>query len=335
MKENASNNIPWDLISEAVVHGLPAEEKRLLQQWLDADPLNRQLFERISHAWSTDMEEYSLYQQADEEKAWSLLQNQIAPNTRPQTVLSVVRRVPAIKRVAIWTSVAASILVAVLILFFMYDHLQPITYATASGEVKYILLPDGSKVKLDPSTQMEVASDFNKTNRTVILKTGKAHFDVQHQPLPFIVSMESAFIRDIGTSFTIEKNKDSISVNVNEGKIVFKQTNGNASRELIKGMSASYNIRENNFSPVTKKSNAVSLKFANAALEEVIQQLEQAYEKKIVLRDASITGKKLTADLNGLSFKEAMQIVVASLHLQYKEAADTVVIGASTNLPTN
>jgi transmembrane sensor len=61
------------------------------------------------------------------------------------------------------------------------------------------------------------------------------------------------------------------------------------------------------------------MRFNNAPLSDVIAALQEAFNKKITIMDTTLGRKRLTADLNGLSYGDAIKIVCASLNLGYAE----------------
>jgi ferric-dicitrate binding protein FerR (iron transport regulator) len=183
-----------------------------------------------------------------------------------------------------------------------------------------IHLPDGSKVTLNPLTELKVSRSFNKQDRTVILNTGKAVFVVQHMPLPFVVNMEKSIVKDIGTSFIIDKTQGSISVKVITGKVEFTKLKDNETKALTAGMSIALDVEKNDFGLVNIDTSNFeipdnSLDFKNTPLSEVISKLEKVYKKRITLKSDQLGEKRLTAKLTGVSFDNVMQIIAGSLDL--------------------
>ncbi len=116
-----------------------------------------------------------------------------------------------------WLAVAATLfLVGSAFLFFMRDNVvdraitfaldqaQPATGAhTAPGERQRFILPDGSAVLLNGSSQLGVADGFNGTHRMVWLE-GDAYFEVaKNAKMPFIVRTASTVTTALGTSFRV------------------------------------------------------------------------------------------------------------------------------------
>jgi len=184
-------------------------------------------------------------------------------------------------------------------------------YETAAGEERTISLADGSRVVLHGQAQIRIGGDYDKANRTVTLVSGVALFEVVHQAQrPFTVDAGVISIKDIGTSFTVERTKDSIKVMVSEGKVAFIEKETGRSREMAAGDSICFYIAE-------RRVRELRTRFDNAPLSEVIAALQQMSGKRILLSDTTMAAKRLTVHLAGESFEDALKTVCASLNLEY------------------
>jgi transmembrane sensor len=197
------DNFPWDMIVSALQGTLSPDEDLQFRQWLALSQDNQQKYDQLRQVWKDGLADYILYQAADEGKAWEAVQQRIAD----KKVISVHfgRRVPVIKR---WVAVAAVFLLVVGAgWWYLSGKSDSIQYQTARNEQKKISLQDGSTVTLSPETDIQLGRGYNKLGRTIILNAGEAHFEVFHQAeLPFIVDMDAASVKDIGTQFTIQHN---------------------------------------------------------------------------------------------------------------------------------
>ena len=179
---------------------------------------------------------------------------------------------------------------------------------------------------IEPQTRIRVARDYNKTGRTVILDSGKAQFAVARQAqLAFTVDVDVASIKDIGTTFSVQRTKDSIRVAVSSGKVAFIQKTTGESREIAAGRSLVFYPAEHRFGDIrpadggSADGDTDSMRFYNAPLSGVIAAMEKVFGKKILINDTALGQKRLTADLNGVAFADAMKIVCVSLNLDYAE----------------
>lgn len=311
---NTPDDLPWPLIVSALQGELSPEEDVRFRGWLAASDMNQEKYERLSHIWREEMKDYGLYTQADESDAWQDLQERLSRNSLAPVIDGGFKaRKPVSTR---WTIAAALILLAgVAVLWKSFSKSAVLKYETVSGEQKRISLPDGSTVTLGPQTSLRVKNGYNSKGRTVILGSGEATFEVLHQEQQvFSVEMDEATVRDIGTSFTIRKTKDSINVVVSSGKVGFTQKATGETRELSAGSSLSFYTMPGHNGEIR---TSVSLRFDDAPLSSILQTLEKHYGKHIILTDTTAAHKKLTLHLDGESLADALKIICASIDLDY------------------
>jgi transmembrane sensor len=97
------------------------------------------------------------------------------------------------------------------------DRAEPVhVVSTSSGEIKQIVLRDGSRVTLGAKTELSV--HYGHCLRTIMLESGEALFNVAHNPsCPFIVIAGGGAITALGTEFNVRRTLDRVTVQVAEG----------------------------------------------------------------------------------------------------------------------
>ncbi len=91
-------------------------------------------------------------------------------------------------------------------------------FETRHGEQRAHRLADNSVVHLNTDTALTVR--YSKTERLVVLTSGEAEFEVEHEPArPFRVLAGPAEIVDVGTRFDVRLRNDSTVVTVVEGRV--------------------------------------------------------------------------------------------------------------------
>jgi transmembrane sensor len=355
------DNFPWELIVAALQDKLAPDEELTLRQWLGEKEENREHYERLQQMWKEGLTDYTYYREADEGRAWDALQQRIGGGRAIGGELAIGggraiageraiagmraiggtreiggERFPVMGR---WMAAAAVFLLLAGAGWWYFSQLNaPLQYETAS-EQKNMALPDGSSIVIGSRTRIRIARDYNKTGRTVILDIGKAEFAVAHQAqLPFTVDVDVASIKDIGTTFAVQKTTDSILVTVTSGKVAFIQKATGESREVAAGRSLAFYPAEHRFGEMrpahgfgdlhSADSGTDSMRFINAPLSGVVAALRGVFDKKITLNDSALGRKTLTADLTGVSFADAMKIVCASLNLDYAEKNGSFILSA-------
>lgn len=326
MALSSEHTIPWDLISSALQGNLSTEEEAQLELWISSNPENQEFFNRLKKIWNEELNDYTIYLEADETIAWDALRLKLEEQRNEEKGNATVitgdfnkRRIKLIR----WTSVAAIFVITVGAFIWYLTNSSGNVYQTGDNEQQTVSLPDGSSIKLYPATRIEIPKDYNKSARVVNFKSGEAFFEVKHdEQIPFIVNMGTTSVKDIGTSFLIQKRKDSIKVSVTSGEVAFTNNINNETRELSAGMSLKFQAGKRNSAPIilidsVKVTNQSLLHFENTALSDVILKLQEVYNKKIVLMDTAIDQKRFTADLEGQSFEGAIDILCKSLNIKY------------------
>lgn len=91
-------------------------------------------------------------------------------------------------------------------------------YVTAVGELKSVVLPDGSRMRIN--TASRVAVSFGREARLIHLDAGEAWFQVAHDTKkPFIVYAGKYAVKDLGTAFSIRVKDDGIDLTVTKGRV--------------------------------------------------------------------------------------------------------------------
>ena len=195
------------------------------------------------------------------------------------------------------------------------EVLVQITHTTNWGQQKNIVLPDGSKVKLNVGSSISFPEQFDKSKRNVILN-GEAFFDViKKEEAPFVINTDEVTTTVLGTSFNINtKEKEHILVTVATGKVRVAAKN---TTEVILNpkQQARYNTASQSIS--TKKVNLNKyldwkegiLHFDNVTLDEATKTLEQWYNVPIRVLNDDIAKCKFSGKFNN----ETLPTVLESL----------------------
>lgn len=326
MAFSSEHTIPWDLIGSSFQGNLSPGEESQLQHWISSNPENREFFNKLKKTWNEELNEFSVYQEADENIAWNALRERLKDHDGQAKENATIvtgdfnkRRIKIMR----WTSVAAVFVIIIGGFIWYMMSSKGNIYQTGKNEQQTVLLSDGSSIKLYPETKIEISKDYNKTDRVITFKEGEAFFEVTHNDqIPFVVDMGTTSIKDIGTSFYIHNRKDSINVSVKTGEVAFITNATNDTRKLSAGMSLKFQAGNKNDAPVILiDSKAVTnqnlLHFDNTALPEVVSRFKKVFGKEIMLTDSAISQKRFTANLEGQSFEEAIEILSKSLGIKY------------------
>ncbi|GAB4520458.1 MAG: FecR domain-containing protein [Amphiplicatus sp.] len=128
------------------------------------------------------------------------------------------RTSPALAALGLWIAVATGLIV---MLFVRGGSLQePLVYATGVGEYRAAALEDGSVVRLNTDSRIEV--DYQEARRRIRLVAGEALFEVASEPdRPFVVLSGDAAAEAVGTSFAVRLRDGAAELAVIEGAVAF------------------------------------------------------------------------------------------------------------------
>lgn len=103
---------------------------------------------------------------------------------------------------------------------------------TAVGEFADITLPDGSSIRLNTDSTLQV--NFSPDSRSLHLSSGEAYFTVAPVPSrPFTVAASGIDVRAIGTAFGVRLKSSSLEVTVTEGKVQVNPAKSSPSPDLV------------------------------------------------------------------------------------------------------
>ena len=184
-----------------------AEDWNGLTDWLDLGPEHQAAFndvEQLSEALSRDA-------------------SQIAPRVRPPSgqVVAFTPRRRAWVRGVMTLAAAAACLAVVPFVWGSYQG-QATTYRTGVGEVRALVLADGTHIRLDAGSTMTVRLGW--TARRVTLGEAEAAFDVAKDPhRPFVITVGDQEVKVVGTEFNIRHYDKKTVVTVRRGVVQVRQ----------------------------------------------------------------------------------------------------------------
>lgn len=220
--------------------------------------------------------------------------------------------------------IAASILLVSVVGFWAYQQfLNPVSKtAFASGaSVLQDSLPDGTRVALNKQTELSVTYHSKKKKGRIKLK-GEANFDIQHDvEKELIVEADEVLIRDIGTSFNVKAYPESntIEVSVQTGEVQFytQQDKGIFIQAGNKGI---YDKQTKKFIKQEADTNVIAYTtrqfvFEESDLEQVIEELNAIYERKIKIGE-SIKTCRVTVSFYNEDIETIAEILAETLNLR-------------------
>lgn len=205
-------------------------------------------------------------------------------------------------------------------------------------------LSDGSKITLEPQSELRYGNEFGKEKREVYL-TGEAFFEVTKDPQrPFLINTGKLVTKVVGTSFNIkayEKDND-ISVSVHSGKVtVYKiDTQSKNSQSLSTEIVLIPNqkaVFEKDQELLVKtlvdkpiqlheiEKNA-SFEFEETKILEVLTALESVYGVKIGLDKELFSKCTITANFQDETLYQKLDLICELIQAKYEVIDGEIMI---------
>ena len=232
------------------------EEDKIVIDWINDKSENRAYFEQLQSSWilfsakekiagiDVDAEWVELRSMMKQEPAVVDFHKGPAVYEADTTFDEVKSRKSSLYRILVASAVAASLITVLVLAYvwqrndrhntadltkqeqYMLDTLASVLRheENTSGQIKQLLLPDGSKVFLAHNSVLEYQEPFSNNKREITL-AGKAEFSVaKDSAKPFIVYSDQLSTRAIGTRFTVTsfKTSENITIQLFEGKVVIQ-----------------------------------------------------------------------------------------------------------------
>jgi transmembrane sensor len=188
----------WDTLGRFVAGESSADEMSQVGKWLDANPAERALLDRL-----TEVTAAAPVAGIDVEAALARVHARMGERTPAALSPASARAKRRWQPLAFVSLLAAAAVVAFLVRRQAGSPAGSVTtvasqtFSTTVGKRDSITLSDGSRVVLGPDSRLTVAAGFGSGTRAVELH-GDAYFDVRHDAAsPFAVRVGSALIQDV------------------------------------------------------------------------------------------------------------------------------------------
>ena len=277
-----------DIIIRYLENRCSEEDFVLINEWMkESDENAGELFrmEEIYQLGKFPFEEENLVVRAERRLGRRLEQE----NQKKQEVFklrSVLRYAAAI--------VGVMVLAAGLAYWFRNKAEELVVASAAHGQVREMLLPDGTKVWLNQSSVLKYPRAFEGKERHVYLD-GEAYFEVaRNHEKPFMVKSPAMDVRVLGTSFNIKCRPDNsfAETTLIEGEVEVKDKSDKGRITLLPGQKAVLNrvTGRMQVKQVDPKMEIVwhndLIPFEKSSIFQIAAALERFYGVKIILSPA-------------------------------------------------
>ncbi|MGN1220211.1 MAG: FecR family protein [Candidatus Cryptobacteroides sp.] len=237
-------------------------------------------------------------------------------------------------KMVVCSSAAAAILILGIFLgkgTGIYTHnLGQCEIISANGQKSDVILPDGSRIKLNSATRIAYSKGFGISDRNIEL-VGEAFFEVaKNEKLPFIVKTSGMSVEALGTKFNVRSydNEDQ-AVTLIEGKVLAKS--GNTGAILHPNQSITCECGTGRLGKPQPTDPNLGIPWINGCIEfkgdnlsSVATTIERMYDMHVVFEDESIRDFRYTGVVSNASLNTLLDIISETSPIAYNLTGSTI-----------
>jgi ferric-dicitrate binding protein FerR (iron transport regulator) len=293
-----------------------------------------------------------------------LIHTRLASSIMVQVTPAEGQTEPAPKSISIFgkwwfkLSAAALVLIVMKVLFFNPKVSQNIVghqttqlhFINTSGNIVKKTFEDGSSVWLKPQASVYYPRHFARSSRQVSMQ-GECFFEISKNPdRPFIIVSSHLLTKVWGTSFEVSDfvNAERATVKVVTGKVSVSKRDdrGEVSPSKLSPKEIILLPKQQViYDPSGQKLLAgkddqmkelaiwhrIDLSFDHASLSQIISELNGRFAVTIRTESAQLGEKQMTADLSGLNLAEVLDVLKASMKIDYEINGETITLKQTNN----
>lgn len=168
------------------------------------------------------------------------------------------------------------------------------TYATAVGAQRLEQLADGSRVRLNTDSKLQVR--YSNGERHIRLLKGEAFFEVAHDATrPFVVEAGGVRVRALGTKFDVLRGPNSVAVTLVQGRVEVRDKSQARATTLMPGQGVAVSAKGVTPPRTLDTADATDwttgqLNFSGVPLRDAIAEMNRYTGRKIVLTTPATVG---------------------------------------------
>lgn len=228
----------------------------------------------------------------------------------------------------LWLKIAATVLICAAVIYSVTRPQEPewISYNTAYGETKSIILPDNSSVTLNSNSVLKFPADWDRRAVREVWIEGEAFFSVVHKKSNQafkVYTDDGVAVEVLGTTFNVfhrvketkvvlNSGRISLSLADNDGKIMMKPG------DMIEYKEKSYSKRRVNpsaYSAWTEKRVVLD----HTSLREMIDMLQNNYGVHVNVSSAELLNQTVSGSMPMGETAEMVEQVAVAFQLKVKK----------------
>ena len=256
-----------------------------------------------------------------------------------QTIQEQPAAVTKVKWMRPWMKVAAAMLVIIATGMLLLNTYRKQVVDTEYGEKRTITLPDNSVVILNANSSLHYARQWDTSAPREVWIEGEAFFDVAHinkdaghiRPYErFLVHSKGVTIEVLGTSFNVKSRHGKTNIGLVTGKIKVDYQ-GKTNRPAIVMLPGDYveyggeSLLRNQKLERPEKLKDWTRKeiiFTDAALEDIIETLQDNYGYTVETKSDSIRRMKIEGEINVANVDELLTVISTTLNVKVNKSSE-------------
>ncbi len=314
----------YELISKQLTSDISKREKEMLDALLSQNPEIKSKYNLIENYWDNYFP--TVKSNMAVKKAEKKLR--FPGNSEKSINLSFLK-------------IAVSVLLIVSFTYLSYHYFREKPqellheYYAATGEIKEVVLSDGTKVWLNSHSLLIASEPFVKATREVIL-LGEGYFEVAHNPQqPFIVKTHKLETKVLGTHFNISAYADDIdqTISLYEGSIELAGVKTMQKKVLVTpGEKVFYTNSDGEFKVIANHLESPAiwrdgvLRFYDEDFKSIAKFLERKFQTKIVFTDENVAKLHFTANFDEEPLLKILQLLKEAHNFEFREYDNSIII---------
>jgi len=300
-------------------------QKKLIEEWLGL-PENVEYYYECLDEWENTNAQFIANDSLALRKV-QLSKSQEQPIVANKTIRLFSRRLAA--------AVALIFLVGSAV-FLSKDTILNKSISTNYGEVKQVILPDGTIVTLNANSEIKFSRfNFSKKTREVILN-GEADFSVVHTKSnqQFVVRTDNDLVVTVlGTQFSVYNRKKKSEVILRKGKVElsYMSTNTNQNKLLILKPGDKFIKNDRGADEVQLLNTEASIAWKNhdflfdgTPLSEVARMMKDDFGINVRFQNPELASRKITGSFHAEKAEELIEAISQLLDINYKSRSNIV-----------
>ncbi len=297
-------------------------QKKMMEQWL-TEGENIELY----YQWLNEWENLHPQFIPDNEKALKrIIQKKLTVEALP----GIAKKHGFLNRFFNFKSIAAVTLLCILSIGFLLskDFIFNRTVHTAFGEIRSLLLPDGTVVTMNANSTISYPRFGFATKKRAVTLAGEADFSVTHlqNNQQFIVKTANNLeIVVLGTQFTVFTRHNDMSVVLKKGKVQVNYESGNAVKKLLLKPGDLFTAGAGGINELRNIPNPENLSawknhdylFEGTSLREIARLVKNNYGVDLKFQNDNLAAKKITGTFHADTMDELLQVIAEMLEVNY------------------